>query len=401
MTLQGHSCPALPSVDISVGSRFHAFDLARELHARRMLHGIYTGYPRFSAKRFSLPPECMDSVWTHEPLNRLLSALYRRGVLPAPPDFTLSGRFDRIVARRLAPGANLFVGWSSQCLHSLFRARELGMVTIVERGSTHIEWQRDILKEEAELTGMRVEVPDPRTIERELAEYQAADFIAVPTEFVARTFVERGIPRERLIVNPYGVDLRLFRPVEPAHIGGGLRVIHVGGVSVRKGVHYLIEAVGRLPQATLTIVGAPDPGMSKLLSANHVNFIGPVPGRELPRHYAQADVFCLLSLEEGLALVLAQAMAMGLPIIATPSTGAADLITDGVEGFLVPVRDPDAVLAKLALLATDPVLRRKMGRRARVRVETGFSWTDYGDRTVVAYQGALQSSLTVFFPGKH
>jgi hypothetical protein len=128
-------------------------------------------------------------------------------------------------------------------------------------------------------TGMRVEVPDPRTIERELAEYEAADFIAVPTEFVARTFVERGIPRERLIVNPYGVDLRLFRPVEPAHIGGGLRVIHVGRVSVRKGVHHLIEAVGRLPQATLTVVGAPDPGMSKLLSAAHVNFIGPVPGR--------------------------------------------------------------------------------------------------------------------------
>jgi len=270
------------------------------------------------------------------------------------------------------------------------------MATIVERGSTHIEWQRDTLKEEAELTGMRVEVPDPRTIERELAEYQAADFIAVPTEFVARTFVERGIPRERLIVNPYGVDLRLFRPVEPAHIEGGLRVIHVGRVSVRKGVHYLIEAVGRLPQATLTIVGVPDPGMSKLLSANHVNFIGPVPGRELPWHYAQADVFCLLSLEEGLALVLAQAMAMGLPIIATPNTGAADLITDGVEGFLVPARDPDAALAKLALLATDPVLRRKMGRRARVRVETGFSWTDYGDRTVVAYQSALQSRLTAF-----
>src|SRR5450631_3336657 len=119
MTSQGHSCPALPSVDISVGSRFHAFDLARELHARRMLHQIYTGYPRFSAKRFLLPPERMDSVWTHEPLNRLMSSMYRRGLLPAAPDFTLCDRFDRIVAGRLASGANLFVGWSGQCLYSL------------------------------------------------------------------------------------------------------------------------------------------------------------------------------------------------------------------------------------------------------------------------------------------
>jgi glycosyltransferase involved in cell wall biosynthesis len=385
MTRQGHSCLALPSVDISVGSRFHAFDLARELHARSMLHRIYTGYPQFSAKRFLLPPERMHSVWTHEPLNRLMSGLYHRGLLPTGPDFTLSDRFDRIVAGRLEPGANLFVGWSSQCLHSLCRAKELGMATVVERGSTHIEWQRDILREEAELTGMPVEVPDPRTVERELAEYQVADCIAVATEFVARTFVERGIPRERLIVNPYGVDLRLFQPTEPSTTGRGLRVIHVGRVSVQKGVHYLIEAVGRLPQATLTVVGAPDPDMSKLLSASHVNFIGPVPGRDLPRYYAQADVFCLLSLQEGLALVLAQAMAMGLPIIATPNTGAADLITDGVEGFLVPVRNPDVVVQRLRWLAENPEMRREMGRRARAKVESGFSWADYGVRAAAAY----------------
>jgi glycosyltransferase involved in cell wall biosynthesis len=385
MTPQDANERAVPSVDISVGSRFHAFDLARELDARNMLHRIYTGYPRFSAKRFSLPPKRMRSVWTHEPLNRVAAQLYRRGWLGTAPDFALSDRFDRIVAKRLTPGANLFVGWSSQCLHSLRRARELGMITVVERGSTHIEFQRDILQEEARRTGMRVEAPHPRTVERELAEYQEADFVAVPSRFAARTFAERGFSPERLIVNPYGVDLTQFGRTKPAIRKGGLRVLHVGRASLRKGIHYLVEAVRRVPKATLVIVGAADPGLSTLFSAAHVNFVGPAPGRDLPRYYAEADVFCLLSLEEGLALVLAQAMASGLPVVATPNTGADELITDGVEGFLVPPGDPNAAAERLRLLADDADLRREMGIRARARVEAGFSWSDYGDRAAKAY----------------
>ncbi len=389
MTVSDPATSVSPNVDISVGSRFHAFDLARELHSRQMLHRIYTGYPRFSAERFSLPRDRMASVWTHEPLNRIAGTLYRRKWFRTAPDFSLSDRFDRLVAKRLSPGANLFVGWSSQCLHSLLRARELGMTTIVERGSTHIEWQRDTLQEEAAITGMHAELPTPRTVERELAEYASSDYIAVASEFVAGTFVERGVPRCRLIVNPYGVDLGLFRPCVRSAVDNGLRVLHVGRASVRKGVHYLIDAVAQLRHATLTVVGAADSGISKLLTAPHVNFVGPVPGNELPRYYAQADVFCLLSLEEGLALVLAQAMASGLPVVATANTGAEELITDGMEGFLVPVRDPEAVAERLRFLASNKELRCEMGRRARAKVEKGFSWADYGERAAAAYRRIL------------
>src|SRR5204862_70246 len=81
---------------------------------------------------------------------------------------------------RLRPGADLFSGWSSQCRASIAAARRLGMTTIVERGSAHIEWQWNELTEEARLTGLFVDVPHARTIEQELAEYEAADFIAVP-----------------------------------------------------------------------------------------------------------------------------------------------------------------------------------------------------------------------------
>jgi glycosyltransferase involved in cell wall biosynthesis len=265
------------------------------------------------------------------------------------------------------------------------------MITIVERGSAHIEWQREVLTEEATLTGLPVEVPHPRTIEQELAEYQAADYIAVPSSFAANTFLTKGVPRGKVLLNAYGVDLTLFSQAPPGlqaqgSGSGKLRVLHVGRVSAQKGVHYLVDAVGRVPGATLTLVGALEPGMDACVGGHEgVRVVGAVPGRELPMWYREADVFCLLSVQEGLALVLAQAMAMGLPVIATPNTGAEELIEDGVHGFIVPARDPAAAAARLRQLAESPELRREMGARARARIAEGFGWADYGLRARAHY----------------
>jgi glycosyltransferase involved in cell wall biosynthesis len=380
-----------PCVDISVGSRFHAFDLARELDNRNMIRSLYTGYPAFSAGRFGLRRSLIRSVPTTEMLNRLAGSLHRIGRSRTAWDPVICNHFDRIVATRLQPGANIFVGWSSQCRRTLRRASDLGMITIVERGSTHILWQRDILLEEASLAGVKPEIPHPEIVAAELEEYAAADHIAVPTQFTAQTFVARGIPVHRLLINPYGVDLSRFAPGQrsPADV---LRVLHVGRVSVRKGVHYLAPAVRQVSGATLTLVGSVDPGMEKALAGRNTRLVGAVSGKLLPRFYNEADVFCLLSIEEGMALVIAQAMAMGLPVIATPNSGAAELINDGVEGFLVPPRDVDAVAEKLRLLANDISLRREMGRRAREKVQSGYGWTDYGARAAANYSEILRSA---------
>jgi glycosyltransferase involved in cell wall biosynthesis len=387
-----------PIIDISVGSRFHAFDLARELLTRGMLRHLHTGYPAFLGPRWGVPRRAVRSVWTGEPLHRALSSLYKRNWIARPDPF-VSERHDRIVASRLRPGADIIIGWSSQCRVTVAAAKRLGMIAIVERGSTHIEWQHRELVNEAKLSGLDVEVPDPRTIEQELAEYESADYIAVPSSFVARTFIAAGVPDSKLLINPYGVDLSLFSqaavlPCRASATQPGLRVLHVGGVAPRKGVHYLLEAVARVPHATLTLAGGISPGMgTHVRKYDRVKAIGGVSGRHLPRWYLEADVFCLLSIEEGLPLVLLQAMAMGLPVIATPNTGAEDLIQDGVDGFIVPPRDPEAVARRLQQLADAPELRCQMGARARVRVAEEFSWSDYGKRA-----GAIYKTLTRHSP---
>jgi hypothetical protein len=381
---------AAPIVDISVGSRFHAFDLARELSKFGLLRHLHTGYPSLLGPRFGVPRKFIRSVWTSEPLNRALSSLHRRNWISAKDSY-ISQRYDGIVASRIREGADIFIGWSSQCRRSLEAARRLGMATIVERGSSHIEWQRKELLLEAQLSGLPLDLPDERTIEQELAEYEAADYITVPSTFAARTFIAKGVSAAKVLVNPFGVDLSLFsrrdQVVESRpNRRHGLRVLHVGRVSPRKGVHYLMEAVDRVAGAHVTLIGALEAGMDRHVNGReHVTVNGAVPGTELPRWYQDADVFCLLSVEEGLALVMAQAMAMGLPVIATPNTGAEELIEDGVHGFIVPARDPAAAAARLQQLADDPALRREMGERARARISERFDWTDYGDRARAHY----------------
>jgi glycosyltransferase involved in cell wall biosynthesis len=93
-----------------------------------------------------------------------------------------------------------------------------------------------------------------------------------------------------------------------------------------------------------------------------------------------SDVLVLPSIEDGFGLVMAEAMACGCPVIASTNTGGDDLYTDGVEGFIVPIRDPQAILDRMQLLTDDPVLTRTMRAAAVKRVQMMGGWSAYGDR---------------------
>jgi glycosyltransferase involved in cell wall biosynthesis len=208
-----------------------------------------------------------------------------------------------------------------------------------------------------------------------------------------RTFMESGVPRDKLAKIPYGVDLSIFRP-EPK-MDNVFRVLFVGSAGVRKGLGYLLRAFANLdlPNFELMIVGgfAPDakPVLEKLADITKFNYVGFVPRHQLRKTYSQGSVLVLPSILEGLALVQAQAMACGLPVIATANAGAEDLFTDGVEGFIIPPRDPAAIRDKVLLLYHDPDLRERMGNAALLRVRTLGGWESYGNGIAAAYHELL------------
>jgi len=193
-----------------------------------------------------------------------------------------------------------------------------------------------------------------------------------------------GVAEEKLFRIPYGVRLDNFRAVaEP--VEGEFQVLFAGAPGLRKGVPYLLEGFGNLkhPKKTLTIAGYVQENLKaalKRLPLENVQFLGPISQTEMVERMSRSHVLVLPSIEEGLALVQAEAMACGCPVIGSTNSGGDDLYTDGVEGFIVPIRDPKAIRDRMQLLADDPNLRREMGAAALRRVRSMGGWAEYGDR---------------------
>ncbi len=188
----------------------------------------------------------------------------------------------------------------------------------------------------------------------------------MPSTFAYKSFIEKGVPPEKLVKIPYGVDLNLFRPFPKED--DIFRVIYVGALTLRKGVQYLLESVASLKHTKieLWLIGSLSPEVRPIMTKYNgiYQYFGVIPRSELAKYYSQASVFVIASVEEGLALVQAQAMACGIPVIATVNTGAEDLFTDGMEGFIVPIRNPKAISEKLLYLYENPDICAEMGQAA-------------------------------------
>lgn len=349
---------------------------------------MYTAYPKWKVDNF--PPE---RVRTFPWWMMATSAASRFDVtgLNRWLNWRTIDSFDRWVESRLQP-CDVYHCMSACGLgtHRVARQR-YGALTVCDRGSSHIVYQDRILQEEHERWALPYKHIDERVIVREQQEYAECDIITVPSTFVYKSFLSEGISEKKLRKISYGVDLELFRRVKKKD--EVFRVIYVGAVSLRKGLLYMLQALEPLlREIEVWIIGNVTTAMKPLLSGyeDRVRFFGPVPRSDLYQHYSQGSVFVLPSLEEGLALVQAQAMACGLPVIATTNTGAEDLFTDGIEGFIVPIRAPEAIREKVLHLYNNPELRRGMGEASFRRVQSIGGWDFYGHTVSETYADALR-----------
>lgn len=377
-------------IGISSIGRFHMFDLARQLIRLGQDVSLFTGYPRFKIDRDLQPFTKTHSIW-------VLAEHLRRRFPPAPKTTWWADRgladFGPWLARSIGSleidildaiaGTGLEAG---RILH------QEGKPWVCNRGSTHILTQKQLLEEEHARWQVRRPYFSAEGLDRCLTEYAEADAIVAPSTFVKRSFVEQGVSADKMYLCPYGVDVSMFHP-QPKE-DDRFRVLFVGSYSVRKGIGYLFEAVRPLVQkgiVELWLVGSADTEARDILRRNSDMFIdkGPHPRSELFWFYSQASVLVLPSVEEGLAMVQAQVMACGLPVIATTNTGAEDLFTDGVEGFIVPIRDPKAIRDKIQWMLDNPVKRQEMGHAALQRVQSLGGWDTYGERCLAMYREVL------------
>lgn len=376
-------------VCIGSGGVFWAFDLARELERHGALGRIYSGYPKRSIPRHGIPPDRLRTFpWLSTPMGVSGRLGFRR--LKGAMEPYVAETFDRWTAR-VFDRCDIYHCLSGFGMHTYEVAQRYGTITVCDRGSSHIAVQDELLQEEAEILGLRPHPVDHRMVARELAEYEASDAIFVPSTFALQSFLAQGFPPDKVHQIPYGVDLTAFRPMPKED--DVFRVIFVGTLSYRKGVSYLLEAVAPLAGLGIEVwlIGPSAPETEHLLRPYEglFRYFGRRPRHELSWYYSQGSVFVLPSVEEGLALVQGQAMACGLPVIATHNTGAADLFDDGHEGFILPIRNPEAIREKIFRLHQDPEERAAMAARSQRRVGAIGGWREYGERVVSTHRQLL------------
>jgi glycosyltransferase involved in cell wall biosynthesis len=224
------------------------------------------------------------------------------------------------------------------------------------------------------------------------SEIETAHRIFVLSTFQKRTFVEAGVDEGKLVVTPLGVDLELFQPAPIRRSDETFRIMFAGQITQRKGISYLFDAFARasIPNSELVLVGrvcGTNKAWSHLQGVRHIPH---VPRWKLPELYRQADVFVLPSLVEGFPATAIEAMACGLPVIVSENTFGSDVVQDAENGFLVPIRDPDAIADRLRYLHAHTAERLRVGMAARKRAAT-FSWDDYAGRVAAIVANGLSA----------
>ncbi|MEI6491869.1 MAG: glycosyltransferase family 4 protein [Verrucomicrobiota bacterium] len=296
--------------------------------------------------------------------------------------------FDIWFTSKLRPELDALYFLSGFGTAAMRKTHRWGKPVVVDSGSTHTDFQHRIVWEEYQRNGLRHPLFPEAYRARIRQEFIEGDFIQIPSEFVKRTYLEEGIPESKILKAPYGADISGFPARKEADVSPIFRAICPSGVNLRKGARVLVEAWRRLgwkpTEAELHWVGWPEHPEVRHLFRDPVKGIawhGWMSHADLAALYRSCDVLALPSFEEGLARVLIEAAACGVPPIATPNTGVEDFFSPASpEGWMIPCNDVDALCEALQRAKSDRQATFDVGQRAAARARQGFSWEDYGAR---------------------
>lgn len=355
--------------------------LARALHELDALNYFYYSHAwRTTPASISLPAERAINLWSKEYLTRghLMAIGWRYADTMFPVYHKI---FERGVLKywHSAPVVHALLWGATRRV--LARTKREGGTTLGLIANSHPEQLAQLMATEAN----RIGLPADRTIRQRdrniLEEVALCDHLHAESEFTKKSYIARGFSADRIHVIRPGKDLTRFYPTTEAErpdVNGTFRVLCVGAVSLRKGQVHLLEAWRRLalPDAELTLIGAMNAEIEPYVRpyADLFKHIGRAP--ELRPHFVRSAVMVIPSIEDGHAHVVGEALACGIPVITTINTGAADYITAGVNGYVVPVASPEAIADKLLELYRDRARLRAMQDAARGTISIVGSWMD-------------------------
>lgn len=249
------------------------------------------------------------------------------------------------------------------------------------------EGARILVEERRRFPGWEDEPPDHAAIKAAMQQedylFTCSDWFLCPSEAVRDDLVlERGVDPGRIRVVPYGVHPDWLE-IEPRPVRG--RILFAGTANLGKGLHYLAIAADKLERRRLRceirVAGDASPRVREQAACRHLTFLGRLDRAAMPAEFQAADVLVLPSLAEGSAGVTYEALAAGVPVVTTRAAGS--VVRDGVEGRIVPERDPEALAEAIEEIVEDRALRARMSEAARERARE-YTWARHGQRLLAA-----------------
>jgi glycosyltransferase involved in cell wall biosynthesis len=360
----------------------------RALQNERWMERVYPFRQLWVERKLAdIPPAQVKRLWLPEIAQKMTKRLGGSGELS---NWIHNELFAREAAVRMdRADAVHFV--NSVGLEAARKAKRNSALCICDMRMEHPAFQEEILAEEGRKLGVDVVVPGSSYKHRILGELEIADYVLCPSSYAKRTFVDRGMDARKIIVCPYGIDTETFTPDKRSATPprGVFVVLFLGSICVRKGVHYLLEGFKRaaLKDSRLILAGPIDPGFRSILQRYEGLFeaVGPVPKLQVPKYYREADAFVLPSLADSYGLAAIEAMGSGVPLIVSENTGAADVVRENGNGFVVPIRDADSIAEKLSWLHANRERCVEMGERG-CRAKERLSWARYEECLAAFYK---------------
>ena len=370
---------------LSASGKFWYFETAKILFQRNQLVKIITGRPPIILRKEKIPKKLIISAGFFNILKYPFRSIQSMNTYLQLMSVYNKKNIDRLVCNFLDKNneADVLLGLSGVSLNSGRKILDKKKIFICERASSHILYQDNLLADEYKIHNRKYNRIHNWIIENEQKEYEMADIILVPSNFVKNTFDKKNINKVNVL--NFNVNTQnFFKDTNIKKSQKYFDILFVGGITLRKGLHYLIDAFNKFkhPNKRLNIVGDHSfdkDFFEKKFNNEKIVYHGHIDHLKLNELYNKAHVFVLPSIEEGFATVILQAAAAGCPVIVSENTGASEFVENNKIGYSVPIRDPIIIKNKLDILSENNNLLDEFSHNATKTMKEK-TWSNYVDQ---------------------
>ena len=362
---------------------FHYFNLAKALLKKKQLVKIISGYPYFKLSKYKIPKSYIEPTGFYQSLNFIFRKLGFQNnnsilnFLNWNSSLTVDKKSSKFINQ-----SDVFLSLSGGGLNTGRQFIKNKKIYICERASSHILYARKILRKEYAKYHINFDI-DQKFVDREIAEYKSASKILVPSRFVQKTFENQGLFNTTVLTYPsdQSVFFKIKNIFEKKFQSKNFKILFVGGLTLRKGIPYLLKAFNQLPfkNKELHLIGSVSKEyklFKNLINRQNTFVYGHLNQKKINYLMNQSHLFVMPSIEEGAAISVAQAMNTGLPVIVTENTGWKETVQKNKNGFVVPIMNSKKIYQKILYLKKNPKLLKKYSLNS-LKYSKNKTWDQY------------------------